>query len=505
MSMSTPYAIPRPKTVGMMLFATLAFFTLLGCNSGGSSTDGSSISTTSQEPAGQQLANDALVLAVNGRGYLVMRDQSGGQVFRRLATFGLDANGFIVTSAANERLQGNGTAENGMIIPGVPGDLSIVDIDPATIEIDENGLIFFTQDGELTILGQINVASFSGSYLLNEIEPGLFVYTTGSGEPAIGAPGTAGLGTLSVGSDDVPPLDNTLELESASSYLLLQDIDGDSLYAASRLLFSDAEGYIIDEFANRLLVFPPVDELSLVGEETIDYGTLSPLQLSGYDLEPADTTQVTLTANLNGLVTDAAVTPFDPMNESSYNSSDVVEIYDTQGNPHEFTLYFARSAFDNEWQLYYAIDLGQPMEAEAMIGGPYALEFDTQGGLITNPAVVQTQLLDFNNGTVVQTLDIDFSGITQRPESFSAGVEQNGYPPGRASGSTLEGCGRIVQAYSNGVDRVVGQVALANFSNPAELAEDDNGLLLETVASGSPILGAPCADGFDALVEDDID
>lgn len=202
MNMPAPCTTSQIKTVAILLLASFVLLTLPACDS---DSDYSDTSTTNEESAGTLAANDALLLTVNGPGYLLLSVQSGELVYRRSAIFGLDADGFIIVSTTDERLQGNATDSNGLVIPGVPSDLQIALVDLALVEIDEAGLIFFTEGGERMIFGQITLANFSDPDQLNELEPGLFSVTFESGQPIIGAPGIGSMGTLRVESDDQTP------------------------------------------------------------------------------------------------------------------------------------------------------------------------------------------------------------------------------------------------------------------------------------------------------------
>ncbi|GAB3537562.1 hypothetical protein GCM10027343_01050 [Noviherbaspirillum agri] len=89
------------------------------------------------------------------------------------------------------------------------------------------------------------------------------------------------------------------------------------------------------------------------------------------------------------------------------------------------------------------------------------------------------------------TVDIDFAGTTQRGAAFSVNIEQDGYTSGRLSGFNIESNGIITGRYTNGKSATLGQVVLANFTNPNGLQPLGNNVWAETSESGSAQVGAP--------------
>jgi flagellar hook protein FlgE len=83
------------------------------------------------------ITNNSLDLAINGSGFFILNDQ-GSQTYTRAGAFGLDNQGYIVSSN-NARLQGFAASPSGQILSGALSDLRIQtsDISPnATSEVD---------------------------------------------------------------------------------------------------------------------------------------------------------------------------------------------------------------------------------------------------------------------------------------------------------------------------------------------------------------------------------
>ncbi|MGQ9854509.1 MAG: flagellar hook-basal body complex protein, partial [Candidatus Oleimicrobiaceae bacterium] len=66
---------------------------------------------------------------------------------------------------------------------------------------------------------------------------------------------------------------------------------------------------------------------------------------------------------------------------------------------------------------------------------------------------------------------------------------QDGYGMGDLQSISFDESGCITGQFSNGVSKVIAQVMLARFSNPAGLVHAGNNLYLETANSGSAIKG----------------
>lgn len=188
------------------------------------------------------------------------------------------------------------------------------------------------------------------------------------------------------------------------------------------------------------------------------------------------TTSAGLGVNLNAGAAVPAATPFDPSNAASFTASTNMTVYDAAGDPHSMTVYFAKSATVNTWEVYTTIDgAGQT--------GPGVLTFDTNGNLVGGTASAA--------GAGV-SVAIDFTGSTQHANPFGVNSNvQDGYADGSISGISVSPEGVIQASYSNGRVRNAAQIALATFVNPGGLASVGGNLWVETSASGTPRLDTP--------------
>jgi flagellar basal-body rod protein FlgG len=126
-----------------------------------------------------------LDLAIQGLGFFQVTMPDGSISYTRAGSFHLDAQGNIVTADGNP-LQPNIT---------IPANAT-------TITVGSDGTVSVTEAGQTAAqqVGSIQLAMFPNPGGLNSIGNNLFLATTASGDPIVGAPGAAeGLGTLQQG------------------------------------------------------------------------------------------------------------------------------------------------------------------------------------------------------------------------------------------------------------------------------------------------------------------
>lgn len=131
-----------------------------------------------------QLTENALDIAVEGEGYFQIDLPDGSTGFTRAGSFQLNAQGQIVT------------ADGFLLQPGLTVDPQSTDI-----AVNASGEVIIKLPGQVedTIVGQIQIASFSNKAGLEAIGSNIFLETAASGAPNSAAPGTPGLGTVRQG------------------------------------------------------------------------------------------------------------------------------------------------------------------------------------------------------------------------------------------------------------------------------------------------------------------
>lgn len=91
-----------------------------------------------------------------------------------------------------------------------------------------------------------------------------------------------------------------------------------------------------------------------------------------------------------------------------------------------------------------------------------------------------------------QTISFDFANTSQYGGNFGVNsMTQDGFASGRLSSFATSADGTILGRYTNGQSRALGQIVLANFTNPQGLQPLGNNAWAETSTSGGPLVGAP--------------
>ena len=99
-----------------------------------------------------------------------------------------------------------------------------------------------------------------------------------------------------------------------------------------------------------------------------------------------------------------------------------------------------------------------------------------------------------NPSSIVQpfNVSIDLAATTQFSDAFAVNqLTQDGYTSGSLTGLTVNNQGQIITNYSNGQTQVQGVLVLADFRNTQGLTNVGNGNYVETLLSGTPVLGNP--------------
>lgn len=89
-------------------------------------------------------------------------------------------------------------------------------------------------------------------------------------------------------------------------------------------------------------------------------------------------------------------------------------------------------------------------------------------------------------------ISMDFTSTTQlaTPGEYSITLHsQDGIRTGTLESFSIDKNGFVIGAYSNGLNEVIGQLALANFTNPEGLERGDGGILWATSNSGEAQIG----------------
>ena len=200
------------------------------------------------------------------------------------------------------------------------------------------------------------------------------------------------------------------------------------------------------------------------------------------------------------------------------------KIYDSFGNEHLLSVSFTKvPGVANSWQATVNVDADNADFTQTRIGlgttdgvqNTFIVNFDNYGqlasvedssGNISNQEgeiVLQTSFTvpeanaDENGNPYRQTFNINLgtigsmkNTITQSAsKSTTKAYSQDGYTLGYLDNFKIDSSGTITGVYSNGTNRVIGQLALATFANNRGLEKAGNNTYVETNNSGQANIG----------------
>ena len=308
----------------------------------------------------------------------------------------------------------------------------------------------------------------------------------GGSSPGIGVSVTAIQQNFVQGN--VGTTSNPLDIAINGNGFFRLDTNGTVSYSRNGQFHLDKNGFIVNSTGSKVTGYG-VDSAG-----TILISDPGPLKVSMADL-PATataTTQIGLNLDSRDPVIAGA---FDVTDPTTYNKATSMTVYDSLGNSHGFTTYYAKTAA-NTWSVYGAID-GTALPAA--IG---SLSFGTDGTLTSG-----TPALPFSISTAVTTgattpfaFTLDFAGATQFGSTFGVNtLKQDGFSSGQLSGFGVGSDGTVQGRYTNGQTRNLGQFLLSSFPNTNGLQPLGNNAFAETADSGQPVSGSPSSGNLGVL------
>ena len=207
------------------------------------------------------------------------------------------------------------------------------------------------------------------------------------------------------------------------------------------------------------------------------------------------TTAATLVGNLDSRVADASTV------------TATIDVFDSLGNIHQVQLTYTKNGA-NTWDVTGASTSGEVL---SVVVAPAAVVFDAAGALVTpdpttNPFTPLVVTTTFNAGVQQNSpvvTNVDMTGVTQfAGESILPMTFNNGFSSGGLVSFSVGPGGDITGIFSNGVNRLIGQVAMAQFTNPGGLQRAGANNFEESANSGVAIIGTPGTGGRGTIGSD---
>ena len=336
----------------------------------------------------------------------------------------------------------------------------------------------------------------------------------GASQVGIGVQTAAIMQQFSQGN--ITSTNNPLDMSINGGGFYRMNTNGNVTYSRSGQFHLDKNGYIVDDRARVLTGYPADGTGQIVQSAPVDLqldsGSQSPVATgSGVGSFKGVRANVNLDSRSVSPLSAATPAPWVPgatHDPSTYNWSTALSIYDSLGNAHTLSLFAVKTTTAGLWDIHASVD--GTTDVNVTLGTP-TLQFSNTGqlsGPTTTPAApagngtvnlsinldaVMTDLTGTPNGAVSPLVfDVNFAGTTQFGSAFGTNrLEQDGYAAGRLAGVSVSGDGVIRGNYTNGQSRNLGQVILANFTNPNGLTSLGGNQWGETSTSGPANVGAP--------------
>lgn len=439
-------------------------------------------------------------MAIDGSGFFLVQS-AGSNFYTRAGTFRQDSDDNLAT-VSGEKLLGYAVDDNFNILTGQLTPISIP-VGKQTIAEATNTISLvgnLNKDGDLPTQGStINImgtatAGFSavgGGFItaataLTGIEdPDL----PGSGTPAFAVGQTISLrGTngASRGGTDLP--DAELVITAATTVQDYMDFLSDNIgiqYTGSPNPDGSTPGVTVDPATGIITI---VGNTGSVNDLTIASGDIELLDVDGTSLGAPFVTDKTATADGESVRT--TIVGYDSL--GSEVTANVTMVLDSTPDAGPVWRYYIDS--EDDTGVGIALTTG-------------TLQFDTNGQPDPDNAEISLTINRSNTGAdplLSWTLSLmsDQGNTTSLAEAPSSviGLTVDGLPPGTLESFAAGQDGVIFGRFSNGAVKTMGQVVLANFTNPAGLIDEGGNLFSTGPNSGPASVAPPGTLGTGALV-----
>jgi flagellar hook protein FlgE len=414
--------------------------------------------------------DNLLDLAISGTGFFVT-STSGEQGFTRSGTFGVDEEGFVVNNS-NGRLQGFGADANGNL------NNLISDIEVSSANLQPQTTV--------QVSTEINLDSREAPPQTAFIIPAARAAAAGdldNNATSVTVTNPQGVATTLVlsaaagGSDDASSMSNVLN---------------NALGIESQVNAAGDVEIILDGG------FSLTGNPDIAGTPALDLSTTTALGIG-----------------------------FNPLDSATFNHTTPTVIFDSLGNSHVLQQYFVKQPYDpsnaaaqpaNAWQVVSLVD-GQNVGAPTDPTDPIATATAAVQNIFFSPNGtfddVASDAINISNwtplnasggaigalgplaagapiGTESSNFNISLTGSSQVAGDFEVRAgSQDGTATGRLAGLTINDEGVLVARYTNGQNRDLAQIALADFANAQGLSQTGSTSWVETSDSGVPLIGPP--------------
>lgn len=287
---------------------------------------------------------------------------------------------------------------------------------------------------------------------------------------------------------------------SGNGYFVLKSDAHGQTYTRDGAFRFDKDGWLTNLNGSRVQAYSSTPEGNITGKLTdvrIPYNTIAAKSTNGVQMH----------VNL-----DARAPVGNPLDlekpEQTAQFTTGLQIFDSVGNAQPMTLYFNKIA-DGTWEWHGMTDGanvagGAPGVPTDVLQG--TLVFDAYGRLQNSTQTIVNS--SFANGAIPdQLLNLEFgdpidAGGTGEKGTTQYGSKnamfrniQDGWSAGTLADVGIDADGVITGVYTNGQNRVLGQLAISRFEATERLSKLGENQYRESVQSGQPLIGKPNTNG----------
>ena len=439
-------------------------------------------------------------LAIEGMGFFVV-ESAGERYFTR--------DGSFVRNADNELVSQDGAHVMGFAIDDqfniIEGNLTELMVPVGTLTLAEatRNVVF---NGNLNASG--NIGQQGSQHVSRSF------YTDAGGTTPV--TGTEDFGTTDIWVSD-GAAGTTLAFDTTAAgpvTITIAGVEKGGKDLGEHVFTYGVDGTTLNDFAGWLDEIFGLDATTIGGQSlggSISFNASGQLVVNGnegtvqaLDIDSAD---MVVTGNVGGA--GGIGQPFimsqvqEPIGESVRTS---FVVYDSLGTPVTIDLSFVlQETNPSGGTVWEFIAETNDNAIDDRVIGLGVVQFDANGRYVM--ASNQSFQIVRDNGAVSPlTVNMDFDSGTDAVSSLTdsasnlAAVFQDGSPIGTLSNFSIGEDGVISGSFTNGLNRSLGQVALAKFSNPEGLVDTGNNLFRNGPNSGTPLITKPLGFGTGRIV-----
>ena len=295
-----------------------------------------------------------------------------------------------------------------------------------------------------------------------------------------------------------------IAIEGQGFFALQQQADkngtgGGAVFSRAGAFTMDTKGHVVNGANQSLLCWPvSTNGTPLTNELTQAVPLTIPMEQGAAVRSSVVNLAVALPSDNAMLGGQSAVPPaaaFNPADATTYARRTVIPMFGADGTPIEAEAYFVKTASpdatstDTTYRMHLVVD-GTEL-APTNPAAPDSITFDGAGTLTAGAT------LSFGSAAPV-TLKLGGSTLTAAPFAVTQ-ASHNGAAPARLTNLELDGSGSVWATYGTGERVALGQIVMANFTNPQGLKVIGKSTFGITSESGAPLTGTAGTSGFGQL------